>query len=132
MNVSISSKIWCGPLAAAAMVAAFSFAVAQPAAAQERHRARIGAALQKRLASKISESLHVLVSGPQSEMDRLARAYGVRVVKRLGMGAVLSGSAQQVNSVAGDANVAAVSPDEIVTGTMAVATQSTGANLLWR
>ncbi len=102
-----------------------------PAPAFAQHRARMPQSLTAKLQAGGTAPVSVMVEDPQSEVDRLAQTYGVHVVKRLGMGAVLTGSAAQIDSVAGDSNVRALSEDDVVVSTMAITTQSTGASLLW-
>ena len=112
------------------LVLASALTFLTPAPAEAQHRARLAGSLQKRLAQK-APAIDVIVEAPQAEVDRLARTYGLRVKRRLGMGAVLSGNSAQVQQAASDANVAALAADEVVFSTMAVTTVTTGANLLW-
>ena len=95
-------------------------------------QARLSSELANKIAAAVRGSINVIVQAPQSEIDRLSRTYGVRVVKRLGLGAVLAGTTKQLNAVAGDANVGALATDDIVTSTMALTPAATGANQLWR
>ena len=88
--------------------------------------------LQDRLADPSTTSVNFIVQGPQAEIDRISSAYGVRVIKRMDMGAVVAGSPAQVRAVAGDSNVGSLTGDDVVVSTMAVSTQSTGANQLWQ
>jgi serine protease AprX len=99
-----------------------------PAAAQ--HRARLSRSLADQIAT--GGNVRVVVQAPQAEVDRLAKTYGVRVTRRLGLGAVLVGNSSQVSRLASDSNVGALSADDVVVSTMAVTTQSTGASLLWK
>ncbi|MDQ2635619.1 MAG: S8 family serine peptidase, partial [Actinomycetota bacterium] len=92
----------------------------------------MGAGLAARIAANNSDNLKVVLEAPQSEVDRLVRTYGLRVSKRLGMGASVTGSAAQLNAMAADTNVTSLAQDDIVISTMAVTTQSTGASLLWQ
>ena len=85
-----------------------------------------------RLAAPSTTPVNVVVQGPPAEIDRIAATYGVRVVKRMDMGAVVSGSPAEVRAVAGDSNVGSLTGDDVVVSTMAVSTQSTGASQLWR
>src|ERR1700683_2030086 len=103
-----------------------------PAFAQHR------AALAKDLADDIkyrgTSTVNVLYDGPQSEVDRLAKTYHVKVVKRLDSGAVFSGSASQFGTMSGDVQVTSLHEDNVVKGAAAVAevtTQATGASQLW-
>ncbi len=100
-----------------------------PAFAQGAHLSR---GLEDRLADPSTTSVNVIVQGPQAEIDRIASTYGVRVLKRMDMGAVVSGNPDQVRAVAGDSNVGSLTGDDVVVSTMAVTTQSTGANQLWK
>jgi serine protease AprX len=94
-------------------------------------RAKLSRTLEDRLSDPSVSSLNVIVQGPQSEIDRLASQYGIRVIKRLEMGAVVTGSPSEVKALAGDANVGRLAADDVVVSTMAVSTQATGANQLW-
>src|SRR5262245_21627983 len=118
-----------GRFAVASLVVAI---LACPVVAEaQAHRARIAQTLASKLATKAG-SAEALVQAPQSEIDRLAKTYGVRIVKRLALGALLSGSTKQLDAVAGDRNVTALAADDVVTSTMAVTPTATGANQLWR
>ena len=101
-----------------------------PDHAAAQHRARLSQGLEARLA-KDAGPTDVVVQGPQAEVDRISRTYGVKVVKRLDMGAVLSASGRQVAAIASDDNVGALTADDVVVSTMAVTAQSTGASQLW-
>jgi serine protease AprX len=109
---------------------ASAISVLSPLDAAAQHRARVGGSLAKHL-SEDSGSVHFVLEAPQAEVDRLARAYGVLVQRRLGMGAVLVGNSSQVERLAADASVAALAADDVVVSTMAISSQSTGASLLW-
>ncbi len=102
-----------------------------PREAFAQHRASLSRGLDAQIAAGGSDTLRVFLPGPQAEVDRVAGQYGLQVLKRLEMGAVLTGTASQVDLVANDAAVSALVADEVVVGTMGVSTQSTGANLLW-
>jgi serine protease AprX len=113
------------------LIGCFVASVTTPAVASAQHRARLSSDLAAALAQPGATDLHVVLEAPQSEIDRVIAAYGVSVVKRLQMGAVLAGTSAQISALAGDANVAALTEDAIVRSTMAVVTQATGANQLW-
>lgn len=115
----------------AGLLAGSAIAVLAPVSAEAQHRARIGRGLAKQLTESAGSPVAVLLEAPQAEVDRLARTYGVRVHRRLGMGAVLQGNAAQLERIAADTNVTAIAADDVVFSTMAVTTQSTGASLLW-
>jgi serine protease AprX len=102
------------------------------APAEAQHRARMPQALDAALSQGASGYHDVVIVTPQAEVDRLAAAYGVRVISRLDMGAVLSGTSGQIDALAGDANVGALALNDVVFSTMAVTTQATGANQLWQ
>lgn len=102
-----------------------------PTVAAAQHRARMSSDLAATVAAGGLGSLQVLVEAPQDEVDRIARTYGVRVVRRLALGALLEGSAGAFDVVADDARVGAISENAVVTSTMSVTTQSTGASQLW-
>ncbi len=102
-----------------------------PREAFAQHRALLSRGLDARIAAGGSDTIPVIVGGPQAEVDRLAGQYGLQVITRLEMGALVSGTAAQLDLVANDPAVSALAADEVVIGTMGVSTQSTGANLLW-
>jgi hypothetical protein len=104
--------------------------VPQDAAAQQ-HRAAVSRGLDAQIASGAPGLFRVIVGAPQAEITRLAEQYGLQIVKRLEMGAALSGTSVQLDLTAHDPVVSALVEDEVVVGTMATTTQSTGANLLW-
>src|SRR6187401_2807708 len=109
-------------------------AVATPLAAPEQkrpHRARLSQGLARQVASG-SAQIPVLYEGPQAEVDRLAQAYGLKVERKLGMGALFSGSAAAVNALAQDDNVWSLAEDQRVISTMSVTTAATGAGQLWK
>ena len=115
------------PLALAAIVLAF----VSPTSALAQHRARVAKNLQPLIAAKSADEIQTVVQVPQAEVDRLSKMYGVRVAERLEMGALLKGSAALFDALANDEAVHALSANDTVMSTMAVATQSTGANQLW-
>jgi hypothetical protein len=51
--------------------------LAAPAPAMAQHRARLARNLADNLSKAAPGTLNVIVEGPQSEIDRLARAYGL-------------------------------------------------------
>ena len=102
-----------------------------PLSSAAQHRARVAGSLASALAAGAPGNAEAIITAPQEEVDWLARTYGVRVVKRLDMGALLWGSAAALDAVANDENVAALAANEVVMSTMSVTTQSTGANQLW-
>jgi serine protease AprX len=76
-------------------------------------------------------TLNVIVPGPQSLMDRLEHQYHLRVVAKLESGSVFEGTADSLSQLAADSQVPTVVEDGRVQGTMAISSQSTGANLVW-
>ncbi len=102
-----------------------------PSEALAQHRAELSRGLDVQIASGTTETIRVLVSGPQAEVDRLVGLYGLQLLKRLDMGALVGGTAAQLDAVAGDPQVGSLVADDVVEGTMGTSTQSTGANLLW-
>ncbi len=103
-----------------------------PTPADAQRRARMSQPVAEHVAELRSESLNVLYEGPQAEVDRLAQTYGVDIVRRLEMGAVLSGSGHELMSLSTDRGVRALHEDGLVFSTMATAARSTGASDLWR
>ena len=109
--------------------AALFFALASPAAAQ--HRARLSKDLAAELAAPTRAALQVIVDGDSARVQRLAARYGLRVKKALEAGAVLEGSANQVDAAAGDPEMARMSLDAEVRGQMAVTREAIGADLAY-
>jgi serine protease AprX len=77
------------------------------------------------------QSLNVIVEVPQSTVDQLAASYGVKVVKRLASGAVLSGTGTQLAQIANANVVDSLTEDGVLHATMDIVTQSTGASQEW-
>ena len=105
--------------------------LAWPIPAEAQHRAHLSRGLTREIQQRPNATVGIIVDGPQSEIDRLARTYGLTVVSRLDSGAKLQGTAAQVDATAGDPAVKSIVEDERVAGTMAVTTASTGASQLW-
>ena len=72
--------------------------LASPRPASAQHRAQLDGRLAEEIARNSGRTFNVIVDGPQSEMDRVARAYGLRIVKRLDSGALLSGTPSSCTS----------------------------------
>ena len=109
--------------------AALFFALAAPAAAQ--HRARLSKDLATELAAPTRAALQVIVDGDNARVQRLAARFGLRVKKVLDAGAVLEGSANQLDAAAGDPELARMSLDAEVRGQMAVTREAIGADLAY-
>jgi serine protease AprX len=103
-----------------------------PSLSAAQHQARLPKGLASRLVQQAHRPHDVLLTAPQSEIDRLAATYGVTVRSRYGFGALLRGSSAQIQAMAGDTQVSALALNEAVFSTMAVTTQATGANQLWQ
>ena len=129
MTASLRFVSFARRTALVGLLAAGVLTVFTPLDAAAQHRARMSRDLARQLAE--GGTMRVVVEAPQAEVDRLARTYGLRVERRLGMGAALAGDAAQVTRLAGDANLTSLAADDVVVSTMAVSTQSTGASLLW-
>ncbi|HUR20036.1 MAG TPA: S8 family peptidase, partial [Vicinamibacterales bacterium] len=103
------------------------------ASAAGEHKAR----MSSELAGKLAQSgpvapLRVIVSAPQEEVNRLAQLHGLTVVKRLASGVVFGGSVDRINSLAADEDIKNLEEDRVTYSSMAVATQSTGADQVWQ
>ena len=116
---------------AACVIGLIATIFALPSSASAQHRARLSRDLTRQIQQNPDATVNVIAEGPQSEIDRIARQYGLQVVSRLDSGARLSGTAAQIDQAAGDGALTALAEDARVTGTMAVTTQSTGASQLW-
>src|SRR5262245_54712430 len=97
-----------------------------------QHRAKVSQGLDEKLAAGGGGDTRVIYEGPQSEVDRLAGAYGLSVLKRLTSGAVLSGTNLAIEALALDHGVSTLSEDAKVFGMSVDPAQTTGANLVWR
>jgi subtilisin family serine protease len=108
-------------------------AMALPAGAYaQQHRARMSREVADHVNLRHSGTIDVLVALPQSVLNRLSQQYGVKVKQIIeNTGAVVSGSAQQLDQMANDAQVDDIAIDGRVFGRMAVTTQATGANQVW-
>ena len=120
-------RLW--PASLSGLLVLTIFALGSTAEAQRRPHLSPG--LQKKLNNPKVQSLTVLYSGPAVEANRLAKYYGLTVKKQLHSGAALSGTSEQIRRLANDASVGSLQEDSLVFSTMAVTTQSTGANQVW-
>jgi hypothetical protein len=93
--------------------------LASPLTAFAQHRATLAKDLGDDIKYKGASTVNVIYDGPQSEVDRLANAYHVTVVKRLDSGAVFSGPANQFAAMSSDAQVASLHEDDVVKGAAA-------------
>ena len=116
---------------AACVIGLITTIFALPSSASAQHRARLSRDLTRQIQQNPDATVNVIAEGPQSEIDRIASKYGLRVVSRLDSGARLAGTAAQIDQAAGDGALTSLAEDARVTGTMAVTTQSTGASQLW-
>jgi hypothetical protein len=87
---------------AACVIGLFATIFALPSSASAQHRARLSRDLTRQIQQNPDATVDVIAEGPQSEIDRIARQYGLRVVSRLDSGARLSGTAAQIDQAAGD------------------------------
>jgi hypothetical protein len=120
-----SSRAWAALLG---MVLGLSL-VAPVSATAPRHQARMSSELSAKLNRSDAELLRVVLTAPQAEVDRLAKKYGVAVLRRLFSGAVFIGTPAQFETLAADRNVFSLEEDLRVFSTMAVTTQSTARHL---
>src|SRR5690606_33743572 len=116
MNLSIRRMSLCRS-GLVGLLGATAITFLMPGAAQAQHKARMSRSLEQRVAQGGGTPVRFLVQAPQAEVDRLARTYGVEVVKRLALGALLSGTGSQITRVAGDGNVGALAADDVVVAT---------------
>ncbi len=116
---------------AACVIGLIATIFALPSSASAQHRARLSRDLTRQIQQNPDATVYVIAEGPQAEIDRIARQYGLQVLSRLDSGARLSGTAAQIDQAAGDGALTSLAEDARVTGTMAVTTQSTGASQLW-
>src|SRR5262245_34066964 len=128
MSTSLSIRLPDRRWLTAAGILTMGLLLAAPAKAQ--HRARLSTDLAQDLA-KHASGIRVLVQTPRAEVDRLAATYHLTVVKTMNGGAVMTGTAEQIDLLASDENVASLREDGHLAGTMAVSTESTGAKQVW-
>jgi subtilisin family serine protease len=95
------------------------------------HRARVSKDLADHLKAATGAPVDVIVDGTPEDIRRLAARHGARVKKALARGAVLEITGGQLDAITRDPGVRHVSGDVKVHGTMAVTTQSTGADQVW-
>ena len=87
---------WSGRLALASLAVA---TLAFPALAQaQAHRARVAQTLARQIAANGPGTVEALVQAPQSEIDRLSKTYGLRIVRRLALGALVCSIAAAMRS----------------------------------
>jgi len=117
---------------AAGVIGTLVTILACPSPALAQHRARLSKDLADDIRYNGGSLVQVIVDLPQAEVDRVAAANHLQVVRRLDSGAALVGTARQVGAMANDPMVAAISEDNIVKGAaIEVTTAATGANQLW-
>jgi subtilisin family serine protease len=110
--------------------AAFAFTSAATLEAGPR-RARLSRDLAERLATGAAGSSRIIVSGSDTDLERLAARHGARVTKVLRGAAVFEVTAVQLDALSQDVEVAHLSGDVPVRRTMAVASPAIGADQVW-
>ncbi len=115
-------------VARSAMVAAALLSIAVPSFAERR--ARLSTDLADHLAAG-TQSIDVIVQGDRSTVEGLASRYAVAVKRRLKSGAVLRVNAGQLDAIARDGSVDALSGDVPIRPAMAVTNTSIGADQVW-
>ena len=76
-------------------------------------------------------AIRVILSGSPDEILRLAERHGLKVTRQLSQGGALEVTAEQLEALSRDSEVAHVSQDAIVESSMAVETTSIGADQVW-
>ena len=91
------------------------------------------ASVSRRVTDELSTkaTADVIVHGDAVAVQGLARRHGVRIKKYLTSGAVLETDAAGLESLAGDPTVDHVASDGLVQASMAVSTESIGADQVW-
>ena len=111
------------------LAAAFVGLGALDAAAQgQGRRARLSGDLVQKLRAGDGRTSTVIFTGSQARVDEIVARHGLQVRKRLKSGAVLEVPGYQLQAVAGDPQVDALSGNQLVTAQMATSVQSTGAD----
>lgn len=110
-------------------VAVSILASAGPAQAQSA-RARLSRDLAERLAAGDLQPASVIVAGSDARIDAIAARHGLRVSKRLRTGAVLEVPGVALAALAADADVDALSSNQVLRSQMDVTNQAIGADLV--
>ena len=95
------------------------------------HRAHLSDDLLAHQARHTRVRARVIVHGSDSEIDTLARRYGVTVVRRLAGGAVVGANSDQVSALAADFGVDHLSGDLPVRPDMSISNPATAADQVW-
>ncbi|MDA1307253.1 MAG: hypothetical protein O2917_08330, partial [Acidobacteria bacterium] len=100
--------------------------------AGDKHRAKMSPEFAAKLASQSADLFQVVLTAPQSVVDRLGRQYGLRLVKRMIAGGVFEGTVDQISNLAGDTQVGSLEENRRVYSMAAVTAQSIGADQVWK
>jgi hypothetical protein len=121
---AIRTRVMVGLVVVAAVLA-----TAMPALAQ--HRARLSHDLAAWLQVPDRPTHDVIFEGDDAVIRDVAARHGLRIKKTLATGAVLEGSAAQIDAAANDTLVAQLSGDAEVRAHMAVTRATIGAEAAW-
>ena len=111
-------------------VAAVAMSVAPSAAGPGGHRARVAADVAQQVATGATSD--VIVRGTPDVIYDLAQRHGLRIKRTLKSGAVVELNSAGLAALAGDPGVPAIAADRLIRPTMAVTTEATGVDQVWR
>ena len=114
-------------------VALIALLVALPglADAGPGRRARLSGDLQDEIRKGNRRTVEVIVDGSDETISRVLGRHPLQLKRRLRRGAVLEVPAGMLDALTADPDVRAVSANAVVTGHMALATTTTGADAAW-
>ena len=101
------------------------------AEAGQQEGARLSRDLAAHLASGSTEPVQVILQGGQIRVQELALRYNLQIKRLLSSGGVIEVNAGQLDALSRDPEVGQLTADAVVQPTLAVTTQSTGAEQAW-
>ena len=113
-----------------ALPLAFFVLAPSPAEGGQQGHTRLSRDLAAHLASGSTEPIPVIVQG-QTRVKELARRYNLTITRLLSNGGVVEVNAGQLDALSRDPDAGPLSADALVQPTLAVTTQSTGADQAW-
>ena len=93
--------------------------------------ARLSRDLAAHLASGSTEPVQVILQGGEIRVQELASRYNLEIKRLLSSGGVIEVNAGQLDALSRDPEVGQLAADAVVQPTLAVTTQSTGAEQAW-
>ena len=96
--------------------------------ARNNHRAHLSLDLLRHEAKHSTQRERLILPGSPDQIAKIVERHGLRIVRWLESGAVVSVNSDQLTDLASDEGVGVLSGDAIVATGMAIATKSTGAD----